>query len=170
MEVGIIEDCLFCQEKTAENGYTFCASADFSETGFLRWYNEVGYDACFEIFDPLGFQRAMTRAIRKKGFFFASGEPIYVDGDIDGESERRHTPPAFVKQKEYAWQTEYRWVWTAHSSNTDPVPEVVVLNNPRRFCRPVALIDGGNIRYLVPASQMNSLTAGVIPGPFQIIT
>jgi hypothetical protein len=143
-----ITNSVFIQHRDTANKYMFCASNVFTEEGFSRWNEEEGLDACYEIFDIVGFQEAISRAIFAKARFLMSGDIIYIDGDIHGESELRHVPSMFIKQLPYAWQTEHRWVWRPRKSITISAHEFVTIPNPARYCRPLALLENNEIRYL----------------------
>jgi hypothetical protein len=163
---GEMWDCRFIHERDSENAYTYCASHIFSEEGFRDWHEKEGLDACFEIFDPLGFRQAISKEIFEKARYVTESQIVYVDGDIPGESNLRHIPSAFIKQTAYAWQTEYRWLWEPRKSNVAPIAEFPTLPDPRRFCRKIAILEDGEIKYLNQPSALNSLTAGKIGETF----
>jgi hypothetical protein len=144
---GTVDDCMLIEQRHSENGYIFCGSHTFTEHSLHEWAEKEGLTSCYEIFDPLGFQQAISRAIFDKGVFVKDAKIIYVDGDIDSESALRHVAPTFIKQRRYEWQTEYRWAWELRKGNTDPTPEFISIPNAHRYCRRLARLQDGRVEY-----------------------
>jgi len=130
------------------DAYVFCASTAYSESAFRRWHAEEKTDACYEIFDPTSFARAISQAVQHRAYCSGFAKIDYVDGDIDGATKLHATPAPWIKQRKYDWQTEYRWVWTHKAPAVDVAPKNIVIPDLQRFCRPVARLIDGKIVYL----------------------
>lgn len=127
--------------------YAFCASYEFTEEGFKEWFEREQFDACYEIFDTLGLRQEISRGIFENARFQNDSRILYLDGEIDGESERRGIHPGYIKKTELEWQTEYRWLWRTRR-NKSMLPELFpVIEHPRKFCRPFAMLENGIIKY-----------------------
>jgi hypothetical protein len=143
-----VENVLLTETRDWPDAYVFCASTIYSEAAFRRWNAEEGVDACYEIFDPVGFARAISLLLLSRATCNGFAPVDYVLGDIDGASELHATPAPWIKPLEYAWQTEFRWVWTLRAPAISLAPCNFVIPNPRRFCRPVARLQSGTIHYI----------------------
>lgn len=146
--VGRFENNIFVERRDFPNSFVFCTSSRFSDDMFRRWHQEEKVDACYEIFDWQAYKAEITKKLSPIANAFFSSYVTYVAGDINGESEQRHIPPPFIKKQEYDWQSEFRGVWVHKAPSVDVKAACIEIPEARRFCRPYAVLEAGQVRRL----------------------
>jgi len=117
--------------------FVFCTSNIYTEALLNKWMkNEGGIDSCYEIFNPHGFSRAISKVISSSAYFSFSSDVFYTDENID---YRRELHPAITKGKVYDWQNEHRILWAPLLPSPPLQPWIINVPEARQFCRPVAL-------------------------------
>lgn len=146
---GEILNCTFINRRNHQDMFIFCASGVFTPELFHRWQaKDSRTDACYEIFDWIGFRAEISKRIRQIAWYFESSYIQYVKGDVPAHSSLRDYPVMFIKQHEYGWQLEHRGAWSKIFPN-DNLPHVdIEIPDARRFCRPVAVLANGQVRYM----------------------
>jgi len=143
-----ITDCIFIERRDFPNCYVFCTSSYFTDELFQHWHEKEGVDACYEIFDWIGYHREISHSLVSRADGLGSAYVTYVEGDIDGESEGRHIYPPFIKKMEYEWQSEFRGVWLHKAPSIDVKPLCFEIPDARKYCRPYAILNAGKIQRL----------------------
>jgi hypothetical protein len=145
---GHFENNTFIQRRDFPNSFVFCTSSYFSNDLLQRWHQEEGVDACYEIFNWQAYKAEVSKKLAPIADVIASSYVTYVTGDIDGESQQRHILPPFVKKKEYDWQSEFRGVWLHKAPSVDVKAACIEIPEARKYCRPFAVLDSGQVRRL----------------------
>lgn len=144
----VVQNSTIIQHRDWPESYVFCSSRNFSEKLFFEWHAKEGTTACYEIWHPLAFALAVQKVIAQRAYFSGLDNVKYVDGHIDGASEDFKIEAPFVKPLPYAWQDEFRWVWTHRHPAISVAAHNWEIPDARQFCRKVARLRSGKLEYL----------------------
>jgi len=115
-------------ENYSLNLYIYCVTTEFNVDAMKAF----GCDSCIEITRPGDFFSAISKAIRHKAKFGGAHAITY------GNKTTSYTTPhpvhaALLKSKEYAFQKEFRAIWTPNKEIKSPL----YINVPRaiKACR-----------------------------------
>lgn len=134
--------------RASPDGFVFCTSKLFTEELFWKWHTENGVDACYEITDPRQFFSAITKKISNSAFFFRNANITYTKNPIPFNSPDAKIFPAFTKEANgYSWQEENRTLWGIKAPYVKLSPWIISVPDAIKCCRPVSVIDDGEIRY-----------------------
>ena len=121
----------------------------FTESLFEQWYQSgestEKMDSCYEIFDILGFIRAVSKKIAWSAKFDNCASVDYLPEKIDYRTPQAYIHPALGKQADkYQWQYEHRMLWSARQPSPPLQPWIIHVPQARQFCRPLAFraVDG----------------------------
>lgn len=146
-------------EYLSDDAYIFCTSRIFTEAIFQKWHLEEGVDACYEITEPGEFQDAISVVLADTVFRFSSW-CRYVDGDAPFADFGSLAPALFKFRDAYEWQQEQRMLWTPPEYTMGTLaPRLILAPEARRYCRPVAFIEGGRVRYASYAESLRNCWA-----------
>ena len=139
----------FIVPRESPDYFIFCTSAFYTEALFGLWNKREKLDACYEIFDPQGFIRAISRGIASSTYFAFASDVVYTDKEIDFQTAEANLSPTITKQRnKYHWQQEHRMLWAPLLPSTPLRPWIIQVPEARRFCRPIALLRGSTFSYL----------------------
>ena len=132
---------------SAVDAYIFCTSRIFTEPLFLRWFDEEGADACYEIHDVRTFTRALAKAAT--GTILHRHEPcVYVDGPINAVHLSAQLPGMVKDREGYEWQQEHRAFFGLSPYIFGSISGwILQAADARIACHPVAFVEQGKVRY-----------------------
>lgn len=150
---AVLEDCIFeSVRRVPHNMYVFCSSLVYSDDALKLWNQRVERnppDACYEIISVRHFFQSIYAALRRDIRGFRCAPVVYTDRHIDYMDPASKLTPEFTKQRAgYGWQTEHRAVFTPHAPEKPIKPWIVEVPEAREYCRPVSVLDGGEVRPL----------------------
>jgi len=116
----------------------FSTSSEYSEESHRRWFEEEGYDVCYEILDANAFFAFVSQALGNSYRFLGFSPVIYADV-IDIYDPPIHS--ALVKRRtKYINQSEVRSLWQVTRGNQVKV-ETIPKSNAGTVCRKFRVIN-----------------------------
>ena len=118
------------------NMFIFSTSNKYTESLHKEWLEHENYDSCYEIFDPIGFFKAITSAIKEPCAYVGSRKVIY-SGAIDLNSPLAYIHPAQIKGGEdFGEQCEVRAIWVPKTriEKTGIDHLMVNIDKPDKYC------------------------------------
>ena len=119
-----IHDCTFIWAEDSPDYFVYCTTRTPTAEGL----QEFGNNACVRIEDPLEFARLLTEKMQQKGLATRGFIGACAYGDRSRPwHEAVQLPSAFVKDAEFEYQAEVRFVWEPTSR---PLPSHVEVECP----------------------------------------
>lgn len=100
----------------SQDFFIYCVTTEFSRASMEAF----GCDACIEIIRPASFFNAISKKIRHKAKF-EGGAPIIYTDKTTSYANPHAIHPARMKSKEYAYQKEFRGIWTPNEEIKSPL-------------------------------------------------
>lgn len=126
--------------------WVFSVADSYSRKTHKQWFEEEGYDCCYQISDPQPFFRLITNELLKhyKAEYKGIGKVHYYNeqAGINPFENAGSYPPVLVKDKaHFSIQDEHRAVWTSNQI-TDLNPLILNCHGLSRFVSKPVLFEG----------------------------